>query len=166
MRSSFWGIYRKELLMKYFIWFTFFCTLFTSCQSDSPSQVAKDFTKSLITADFTNAKKHLARNSLQAVDQAERDYHKSPHPDEKKILDIRTSWAILDQQEKKIDDSTTVIDFTYAVPASLNKSQKVRNVLVMRREEGKWKVDFPETFHYLMGDSLVLPKISVDPGLK
>ena len=110
----------------------------------SPSEVAINFTKAILIANFDSAKMYVTSNSVNLMDQTEKLYkNATPLPDSLKQILSQPNITVMG--ENKIDDSTTSVNLSIKFPKPFMGHQEAKKTLILKKEKDEWKVELMAT---------------------
>jgi len=133
----------KKIISGFFL-FAIALTVFSCKNGVSPSSVAEQFAKAMITQDFATAKKYVLSQNAAMFDQMSAMAKEMPMPDSiKNIIDKATVKA----SNEKISDSTATVDITFTLPQAIDGKKEDKQTVNLKKEKGEWKVDLgmPDT---------------------
>lgn len=133
----------KKLISGLFI-FTVTISLFSCKNSISPSSVAEQFAKAMISQDFVTAKKFVISKDTAMFTQMSAIAKQMPMPDSIKNI---VNKATVKASNEKITDSTATVDITFTLPQAIEGKKEDKQIVNLKKENGSWKVDLgmPET---------------------
>jgi hypothetical protein len=140
--------------LKGFSAFTVIAAAVVACNSKpsmSASDVATNFSKAISVADFDSAKLYVASSSMGVFNQTEEANKAVPLPDS--LKQIIAQETIKSLGETKLTDSTTSVDLSVTLPKPIMGQQELKQVLILVKEKGEWKVDLQATMQKAMQDS-------------
>lgn len=138
--------------LKGFAAFAVIAATMASCKpADSPQSVALAFARTMMLSNFDSARAYVASNSQDVFSQTEQLAKSHPLPDS--VQQILNQVTINYLDETKVDDSTTQVNLQFNSSKPLMGQQNMKQTLVLRKENGAWKVDMVATMQKAMKDA-------------